>query len=91
MKAKPEQGEPIPHHLRLAMEKSLGTNLSDVRVHKGHGRGLESLEARKNGAKAFAQGTEIFFVDPRVGPHSKEGVALMGHELAHVVQQKHGR
>lgn len=67
------------------MEASFGTSFSDVNIHK------DSAEATKNGALAFAKGKDIHFAPGQFNVNTKEGLQLIGHELAHVVQQKQGR
>ncbi len=43
------------------------------------------------GAQAFTQGENIHFAPGQYAPHSNTGMELIGHELAHVVQQREGR
>jgi len=64
------------------MEKSFGTDFSDVKIHK------DSTQAGKLNAKAFTVGKNIHFAPGQYNPHSKEGQELIGHELTHIVQQK---
>ena len=40
------------------------------------------------GADAFTVGSDIFFAAGRADFHNPRGVALLGHELTHIVQQK---
>lgn len=62
----------------------LGVELGDVRVHSG-----PSAAARVNqgdGARAFAEGSDIFLgADER-----EDDLDLLGHEVAHVAQTAHG-
>ncbi|NMM50761.1 eCIS core domain-containing protein [Marinigracilibium pacificum] len=67
------------------MEASFGTSFSDVNVHK------DSSEATNIGAKAFTRGSDVHFAPGQYNPASKSGQELIGHELAHVVQQRQGR
>jgi hypothetical protein len=55
-----------------------------VRIH-------ETGRASDLGALAFAQGTDLHFAPGRYQEHTQSGQALIGHELAHVVQQSAGR
>jgi hypothetical protein len=55
-----------------------------VRVHVGPG-------APAMGALAFTLGEEIHFAPGLYNPSSREGLALLGHELTHVVQQRDQR
>lgn len=66
------------------MEGSFGIDFSAVRLH-------ESSEAAKLGAVAFTRGTDIHFAPGEYDPSSERGQTLLGHELAHVVQQSEGR
>ena len=43
------------------------------------------------GAQAFTRGSEIHFAPGSYQPGSQAGQELLGHELAHVVQQRQGR
>lgn len=43
------------------------------------------------GAKAYAQGSDLHFAPGEYAPESQQGRELIGHELAHVVQQAEGR
>lgn len=77
-------GRPLPDDLRTSMERAFGADFSSVRVHEGP-------HAAAIGAEAFAQGEAIHFAPGRFDPVSPEGRELIGHELAHVVQQRAGR
>src|SRR5579862_1824576 len=66
------------------MESALGANFSDVRIHVGS-------EAAAIGAIAFTWGSDIHFAPGQYNPHTSNGQFLLGHELAHVVQQRAGR
>jgi hypothetical protein len=78
------QGRPLPEPTRRQMEAAFGEDLSHVRVHEG-GQ-AESLDA-----VAYTQGHHIHFAPGRYSPRTREGQRLLGHELAHVVQQRAGR
>jgi len=77
-------GSPLPSLVRSKMEHALGTDLSRVRVHQGE-------EAESVGALAYARGTDLHFQRGAYDPTSAPGQRLLGHELAHVVQQAQGR
>ena len=66
------------------MEARLGTDFSSVRIHVGR-------EAPDIGALAFTLGDTIAIAPGRYAPESAAGRELLGHELAHVVQQRQGR
>jgi Domain of unknown function (DUF4157) len=61
-----------------------GANFADVRVHVGP-------QAERIGAIAFTVGSDIYFAPGRFQPETVHGQQLLGHELAHVVQQRAGR
>ena len=77
-------GWPLPTEVRRKMEHAFGTDFSDVRVHVGP-------EASAIGAIAFTWGSSIHFAPGQYSPHTPQGQQLLGHELAHVVQQRSGR
>ncbi len=66
------------------MEATLGADFSSVRVHVGP-------QAERIGAIAFTSGADIYFAPGRYQPETPAGRRLLGHELAHVVQQRQGR
>lgn len=75
----------MPVALQAKMEQSFGTDFSAVRVHTG------SPLATGLGALAATRGNEIHFAPGTYQPASAGGQELLGHELAHVVQQRAGR
>ncbi len=77
-------GSPLPSPVRSKMERALGTDLSRVRIHQGE-------EAESVGALAYTRGTDLHFQRGAYDPTSAPGQRLLGHELAHVVQQAQGR
>jgi hypothetical protein len=77
-------GRPLPGGVRGAMEHAFQTDFSDVRISEG---GL----ATSLGAVAVAQGNTIDFARGAFDPESVPGREVIGHELAHVVQQRQGR
>jgi hypothetical protein len=66
------------------MEAAFGVDFTAVRVH--HGATAAAL-----GAEAFAYGIDIHFAPGRYDPTTPAGLDLIGHELAHVIQQARGR
>jgi hypothetical protein len=82
--AKSSPGEPLPEDVRRRMERAFGADFSDVRIHVG-------AEAAAVGARAFTQGADIHFAPGEYDPSSLTGLELLGHELAHVIQQAQGR
>ena len=78
-------GAPLPGGLRREMEEALGADFSGVRVSTG-GAVAEATAAL--GARAYALGQSIAFAPGAYDPASRAGRELIGHELAHVVQQR---
>jgi hypothetical protein len=77
-------GQPLPGGVRQRMEAVFGTSFADVRVHVGP-------EAASLGALAFTHGSNIHFAHGQYDPSTPRGLRILGHELAHVVQQRAGR
>jgi Domain of unknown function (DUF4157) len=77
-------GRPLPEPVRRGMEAAFATDFSAVRVHVGP-------QAERIGALAFTTGSDIYFAPGRYQPDTHVGRQLLGHELAHVVQQRQGR
>lgn len=77
-------GQPLSAPVRTRMESSFGTDFSDVRIHEGS-------HVSQLGAEAYAQGANVHFAPGNFDPASPKGLELLGHELAHVVQQRAGR
>ncbi len=50
-----------------------------------------SSKATEMGALAFTQGSNIHFAPGQFQPNTRSGQELIGHEVAHVYQQKEGR
>lgn len=82
---KEENQTGIPDDVKQRMETSFGTDFSSVRVHS------DSSKAPEVGALAFTQGSDIHFAPGQFKPETSSGQQLLGHELAHVVQQAEGR
>src|SRR5579863_6121511 len=77
-------GRRLPDAVRGKMEAALGADFSGVRVHVGP-------QAERVGAIALTMGTDIYFAPGRYQPDTVQGQQLLGHELAHVMQQRLGR
>lgn len=78
------RGRALPRAVQAKMEAALGHDFSAVRIHEGG-------HAESLGAIAYTRGRDIHFAPGRYSPQSRTGQELLGHELAHVVQQSHGR
>ncbi|XXT22746.1 DUF4157 domain-containing protein [Sorangium sp. So ce429] len=81
----PTAGRPMPEAVQQKMEGAFSADFSDVRVHAG------SARATALGALAYTQGSDIHVAPGRWAPETGRGQELLGHELAHVVQQREGR
>ena len=79
----PGGGRGLPVAVQEKMEGAFGTDFSDVRVHEG-------ARPREIGALAYTHGSDIHFAPGRFDPASSAGQELLGHELAHVIQQRAG-
>lgn len=77
-------GEPLESGLRGEMESRFGHDFGKVRVHRG-GRAAASAEAVR--ARAYTVGHEIVLGSAAADLRSRDSFPLLGHELAHVVQQ----
>lgn len=77
-------GHALPHGVRARMESAFRADFSGVRVHTDDvaDRLNQSLQAR-----AFTTGPHLFFKRGEYNPGSSSGLALIAHELAHVLQQ----
>jgi hypothetical protein len=84
MLAPRDAGAPLPEPVREKMEGAFGTEFGDVRVHEGE-------QAPSVGAIAYTSGSHVHFAPGRYDPDRPSGQELLGHELAHVVQQRAGR
>jgi hypothetical protein len=72
-------------HSGRKWETAFHADFSDVRVHPG------AANADSLSALAFTQGRDIHFAPGKYNPTSLQGQKLIGHELAHVVQQRSGK
>lgn len=77
-------GAALPTSLLAKMEAAFGADFSGVRVHVGP-------QAARIGAIAFTTGNDLYFAPGQYQPNTTRGQQLIGHELAHVIQQRQGR
>lgn len=75
-------GQALPQTVRAPMEELFGADLRDIRVHP------DSPAPQAFGARAFAFRDQIHFAPGEYDPGSSEGWRVIGHEIAHVVQQR---
>ena len=80
-------GEPLDAPLRAAMERTMGADLGDVRIHT---EASAADSARSVQAHAYTVGNEIVFGQGQYDPSSAAGKRTLAHELTHVVQQRDG-
>ena len=78
-------GQGIDPGLRADMESRFGHDFGRVRIH-ADSASASSAEALS--AHSFTLGNDIYFGGGRYAPATRSGRALLGHELAHVVQQE---
>gem|GEM_PF-3321829 len=75
----------MPNGVKSKMESSFGVDFSGVNIHQN------SEQSSNIGALAHTQGNDVHFAPGQYNPGSQKGQELLGHELAHVVQQRQGR
>jgi hypothetical protein len=80
-------GEPLDDRTRLSMERALGADLGQVRVHDDE---VASASAQAIDARAYTVGEEIVFQSGTYQPDTLHGQRMLAHELTHVVQQRQG-
>lgn len=80
-------GRPLGDRTRVSMERALGTDLSDVRIHddSAASRSAEAIRAR-----AYTVGNDVVFREGAYQPDTADGQRVLAHELTHVVQQRSG-
>ncbi|WP_431819295.1 DUF4157 domain-containing protein [Burkholderia sp. F1] len=78
-------GRPLDAATRAYMEPRFGHDFGRVRVH------TDARATQASGAHALTTGEHIAFAPGRYAPDTPAGRGLVAHELAHVVQQRHGR
>ncbi|MFL6114226.1 MAG: DUF4157 domain-containing protein [Catenulispora sp.] len=75
----------IPANLAATFERAHGFGVADVRVDRSP---TAAAEAEQIGARAFTRG-DLIVLPPEAGPpDAAAGLALLGHELTHVIQQR---
>ena len=77
-------GQPLDSSTRSFMERRLGHDFGNVRVHLD---ARAAASARSVNALAYTVGSDIVFRDGAFAPDDSSGRRLLAHELTHVVQQ----
>ncbi|MFN8395193.1 MAG: DUF4157 domain-containing protein [Bacteroidia bacterium] len=75
----------IPDSVAAQMQTVFSIDVSSVNIVQN------SSAATSAGALAFAAGNTIHFAPGQFSPTTPQGQQLLGHELAHIVQQQQGR
>jgi hypothetical protein len=78
-------GLPLDPSTRSFFEGRVGVDLGGVRVHTD---GTAAASARAVRALAYTVGSHVAFAADRYEPETDAGRRLLGHELAHVLQQR---
>lgn len=79
-----KKNESLPEDLQENMENSFGQDFTNVNIQKN------SQEAVDLNARAFTKGDSVHFAPDEFKPNSEKGKNLIGHEFAHVTQQRSG-
>lgn len=77
-------GQPLAEDTQQSMSNAFRTDFSGVRVHTGSSSVQMNQEL---GARAFTNGSDIYFNSGEYSPKTSGGQHLLAHELTHVVQQ----
>lgn len=77
-------GGTLPRETEKEMEEAFDKDFSDVRIHTDPEAILMNKELN---AKAFTNGSDIYFNKGQYNPTSEKGKHLLAHELTHTVQQ----
>jgi hypothetical protein len=75
----------MPDEIKTKMEKAFNTDFSGIKIH------ANSQKAPEVGALAYTQGNDVHFAPGQFMPKTSSGQQLLGHELAHVEQQRAGK
>jgi LysM repeat protein len=78
-------GDGLPGAQRASFERSLGRDLSGVRVHTDE---AAADAAQQQGARAYAVGPDIFFAKGEYNPGDPRSMHVLAHEVAHTAQQQ---
>jgi hypothetical protein len=81
------RGDELAPTARQTLEHGLGVGMRDIRVHTD---GDADELAQTLDAVAFTSGRDIYFRTGAYDPRSADGLLLLAHEAAHVIQQAAG-
>ncbi|MCU0286335.1 MAG: DUF4157 domain-containing protein, partial [Acidobacteria bacterium] len=84
VQAKKQNKTGMPNQVLQKMEGAFNTDFSNVKVTPNSSKPTEL------GAIAYTQGSNIHFAPGQFNPSTPSGQKIIGHELAHVVQQRKG-
>lgn len=79
------RGQPLDANTQGSMASAFGHDFSRVRIHAD---ARAAASARAVNALAYTVGTDVVFGAGQFSPGTEAGRRLLGHELAHVVQQR---
>ena len=77
-------GQALPAPLAADLGQRIGADFSTVRVH-ADAQAAQLCDGV--GARAFAHGRHLYFNRGEYRPYQRDGLRVLAHELAHVVQQ----
>lgn len=80
-----DPGKPLAAGPRKIMERLLGDDFGDARVHSEPAVARMAADLK---AEAFVVGRDIFFGTGRAKFNTVSGMALLGHELTHVAHRR---
>jgi len=76
--------ETVDPSFRVRMQRSLGQDPGDVRIHTG---AEAQAKVEQQNAQALTRKKDIYFARDEYRPGTEEGNRLLAHELAHTIQQ----
>jgi hypothetical protein len=80
-----EPAQTLHPRARGELGRLLGHDFASVRIHTG---GAAAASADALGARAYSIGNDVVFAPGEYRPDTRAGLVLLGHELAHVAQQR---
>lgn len=85
LKTSKSGGRRLPEKTLADMSHAFDADFSSVRIHTGPQ--AATLNAQLH-ARAFAQGSHLYFAPGQFRPETSAGKRLLAHELTHVLQQR---